>query len=135
MTATKLSIRKGSFEASRKKIREKQRAHVRQVLERVGALTVEFLQSFTGETKGRGRRMHPGRWADRSGNLSRGYGFQVLEDADSFILRIQNTAKHAHLIEARDGLFVVRGAAEPGGPVQEALRRAVRELGLDWEVR
>jgi len=104
------------------------------LLERVGERTVELLQSYTGGTKKDGRRIHPGAWADRTGNLADHYGYQVDHDTGVWRLVIYNSAKHAHLLEALDGYFVVRGIMDKGGPVWDALTQAVRELAPEWRV-
>ena len=106
---------------------------VEEILERVGTRTVELLQSYTGEKKRDGRRMHPGGWADKTFNLMRGYRYEVMEQGSDWVLVIGNTARHAHLIEMRDGLFVVAGVTDPGGPVEEALQQAIRELAPGWK--
>lgn len=104
-----------------------------QVLDEVGALTVAFLRSYTAEKNRAGRPKHPGGWADRTFKLRDSYFWEVQREPGHWVLLIGNTAPHAHLVEA-DGMFVVRGIAEPGGPVETALRQAVQELAPDWVV-
>lgn len=119
-----------SFE-KRKREREKQ---MLAVLERVGIRVVELLTSFTGEKNKRGRRTHPGGWADRTFKLATSFGYEVKRTGSGWILTILNDAPHAHLIEAINGMYVVRGVADPGGPVQQALIQAVGEIAPEWRV-
>lgn len=104
-----------------------------EILEVVGARTVEFLRSYTGERNKKGRRVHPGGWADRTHNLEQSYDYEVQRETGGWVLIVFNTARHAHLVEAR-GMFVVRGIEEAGGPIHQALVRAVREVAPDWKV-
>lgn len=105
------------------------------VLDRVGERTVELLQSYVGGRTRDGRLKHPGGWADRTGGLADSYDYEVTSDGGRWRLTILNTARHAGLVEALDGYFVVRGITEPGGPVQTALAQAVQELAPGWSVR
>lgn len=159
---------------------------LRAVLERAGALTVEHLKGYTGETvpaphdspdrrrfrqarleqarvrlaaaRGRGdeqavlkaqaqvtaleaaiaahekkdRPAHPGGWGDRTNRLREGYGFEVVAVTDGFALSIINAARHGHLVEALDGMFVVRGVTDRDGPVQRAIRQAMSEQRVTW---
>lgn len=105
------------------------------VLDRVGERTVELLQSYVGGRTEDGRLKHPGGWADRSGELADSYDYEVTSDGGRWRLTILNAARHAQMVEALDGYFVVRGITEPGGPVQTALAQAVQELAPGWSVR
>lgn len=104
-----------------------------QILEEVGALTVAFLRSYTTEKNRAGRPKHPGGWADKTFKLRDSYYYEVQREAGAWLLIIGNTGRHAQLVEAT-GKFVVRGVTEPGGPVEEALRKAVAQLAPDWVV-
>lgn len=106
-----------------------------EILERVGARVVELLRGYTGEKNRRGRPMHPGGWADKTFSLREGFYHKVRREGGGVVLEIGNDARHAHLVEALDGIFVVRGIAEPGGPVEAALRQAVQELAPEWVVK
>lgn len=102
------------------------------VLERVGARTVELLQSYVGMNE-EGRRTHPGGWADRRGDMVEGYGFEVDQTSGGWALTVYNTDKQAHLVEALEGLFVIRGIMDKGGPVSKALKQAFQELAPEWK--
>lgn len=104
-----------------------------EILDLVGARTVDFLRSYTGDRNKKGRRVHPGGWADRTHNLERSFFYEVHREPDGWVLIVGNTARHAHLVEAR-GMFVVRGIEEAGGPIHQALVRAVREIAPDWKM-
>ena len=108
---------------------------VEEILHLVGERTVEHLRSYTGEQNRRGRPLHPGGWADRTYRLRESFYSKVRKEDGALVLEIGNTAPHAHLVEARDGMFVVRGVAEPGGPVRRGLAKAVAELAPDWVVK
>lgn len=123
-----------SIRRAKEALRRQRDKKIPEVLHRVGERTIEILRSFTGEKNDRGRRMHPGKWADRTGNLSRSYAYEVSRSGTTWRLTLLNTAPHAHLVEGLGGFFVVRGVADPGGPVSQALRQAVRELAPGWEV-
>ena len=122
-----------SLEEEVARIEQETAASIERVLDRVGKRTVEILQGYVGETED-GRPAHPGGWGDRTGKLAAGYSYDVTRESDGWLFELRNTARHAHLIEALDGYFVVRGATEPGGPVWVALAQAVRELMPDWQV-
>lgn len=103
------------------------------ILDLVGKTTIEFLRSYTGDRNKKGRRLHPGGWADRTHNLERSYFYEVQREQGGWVLIVGNTARHAHLVEAR-GMFVVRGIEEGGGPIHRALVRAVATIAPDWQV-
>jgi len=105
------------------------------VLNRVGSRVVDILRSYTGERNKRGREKHPGGWGDKTFKLRDSFFYEVQHERPGlWLLIIGNTAPHAHLVEAVDGIFVVRGVAEPGGPVDQALRQAVSEIAPEWVV-
>lgn len=105
------------------------------VLTLVGKRTVDLLRSYTGKRNKRGRTVHPGGWGDKTFTLRDSFFYEVVHERPGvWALVIGNTARHAHLVEAVDGIFVVRGIAEPGGPVDVALRQAVHEISPEWEV-
>ena len=114
---------------------------IRQLLEAVGILTVAFLRSFTSETRPpvRGantpRPAHPGHWADISGHLALSYDKEVKQsEGGGWLLELSNSAEYAAALEARDGFFVLSGVTDRGGPVEEAVRRAVAQVAPDWTV-
>lgn len=80
------------------------------------------------------RRAHPGHWADRSGQLALSYASEVVEDGDSIILVLSNSAEYAVYVEAHDGFFVLSGVLEDGGPVEQAFRAVAARLAPDWEI-
>lgn len=117
---------------TRRRGREKE---VRQLLERVGQRVVELLAGFMAERTRDGRRKHPGGWADRTGRMAESYEYEVERTSNGWSLTILNTAWYAAIVEAKEGLFVVRGVAEKGGPVHRAFREALRELAPHLEYR
>lgn len=111
------------------------------MLESVGRETIAFLRSLTEETRPAlrvgqpNRRAHPGGWADVTSQLANSYDFTVTrEGTRGVVLTLLNSAEHAAYLEARDGYFVLRGVTEPGGPVDKAIRAAVRVVAPDWRV-
>lgn len=104
-----------------------------EILELVGARTVEYLRSYTSERNQAGRPVHPGGWGDRTFTLRDSYFYEVHREPGSWVLILGNTGAHAHLVEAT-GKFVVRGITEPGGPVHVALKKAVGDIAPDWRV-
>jgi hypothetical protein len=113
---------------------------VRLVASAVGAETVAFLRSLTSEMRpparsgGQLRPAHPGHWADVTGDLARAYAWELQLDGETIVLALMNSMAYAATLEARDGYFVLSGVADPGGPVEEALRRAVEKVAPDWRV-
>jgi hypothetical protein len=112
------------------------------ILEAVGASTIAYLRSLTSEMRppARGkdeyRRAHPGHWADVTGQLANSYSYEVERRGDDeVVLILRNDAEHAIYLEAREGFFVLSGVADPGGPVEQAIRRVVPIVAPGWEVR
>jgi hypothetical protein len=114
---------------------------IRNLLELVGAEVIAYLRSLTGETRpparsgGVDRKAHPGGWADVTGMLANSYGFDVSRAGDGWVLRLFNTAEYAAELEARDGYFVLSGVTDPGGPIEQSLRRVVPQVAPGWVVR
>jgi len=114
---------------------------VRNVAEMVGRETIAFLRSNTGEMRPPSRagqpsrRAHPGGWADITGNLALAYDFEIVEEADGWLIHFRNGMEYAAMLEARDGYFVLRNVTDPGGPVDRALRTAVARIAPDWTVQ
>lgn len=110
------------------------------VLEMVGIETVAYLRGYTNERRPpvrRGepeRRAHPGGWSDVTENLALAYDYEVTVTPDHVELAILNTMEYAAILEARDGFFVVRDVTDPGGPVEQALQRAVNVVAPDWRL-
>ena len=106
-----------------------------EVFEETGRRVVEELRGFVGTTED-GRPAHPGGWGDRTGRLASGYDYEVERGANGDVtLTLHNHASHASLLEAKDGYFVLRGADEPGGPIERAFRAAVARHQPEAEVR
>lgn len=124
-----LSSLRGAGREAQQRVRRK----LAQVLKMTGDNVVRYLRSYLEERTKNGRRRHPGRWADRTGVLADSYRAQV--DQEKLELTIENVAWYAHIVEAKSGYFVVRGVADPDGPVVAEFRRAVHELAPEWEVR
>lgn len=134
------------------------------VLEQVGWETIAYLRSIghglrpparPGEPP---RSAHPGQWADITSNLANAYRFELyaggarirwtdagaeLRVQGSFTeridfpleLRLINGMEYAAELEARDGYWVLSGVADPGGPLESALRTVLARLAPDMEVR
>lgn len=81
------------------------------------------------------RQTHPGGWADVSKDLMKKYKFRVDNDGSGWKLSILNTSDHAIYVEAMDGLFVVRGVLDPGGPVHRALAKAIKKITPGWQLQ
>lgn len=109
---------------------------IKGVLEMVGIQTIAYLRSLTDEMqppiyKAEGERpAHPGGWADISGDLARGYGWEVYGTPSGAVLRLYNMMDYAAALEAKEGYFVLSGVTDPGGPVEQALREVGARLGL-----
>jgi hypothetical protein len=81
-----------------------------------------------------GRQAHPGHWADVTGQLALAYAWTVTRVGSGVVLVLSNSAEYAAALEARDGYFVLSGVADPGGPVDLALRAAIARVAPDWRV-
>lgn len=95
------------------------------VAHEVGREVVARLKSLSAETRG---------WQKRTGALEESYGYEVAEIENGAVLTLKVDAPHAIPLEARDGLFVLNGVADPGGPLDKAIVAAVREIVPDWQV-
>ena len=112
------------------------------VLESAGIDTIAFLRSLTEEMRppvrsGQGERQaHPGHWADVTGQLVNSYAWAVASDISSrdVVLILSNGAEYAAALEKRDGYYVLKDVAEPGGPLEQAIRRAVAVIAPEWRV-
>lgn len=113
---------------------------IRHVLEAIGTETIAFLRSLTENMAdpirpGEGqRRKHPGNWADITGNLANAYAHRVVEIVGGWSLELSNSMDYAVYLEARDGMFVLKGVTEQHGPVEQALRKVVARIAPDWTV-
>lgn len=117
------------------------RDKVRLLLIEVGDLTVRYLQSYLTTSggppdyKSPPRPPHPGHWRDISTTLRDSYYSRVQMRGGWPVLEIGNTAPYAAALEARIGYFVLTGVTDPGGPVERAMRQAVRVVAPDWIIR
>lgn len=113
---------------------------IRQVLEYIGLQTVAYLRSLTSATRppiragAAPRPAHPGGWADVSSDLAASYAYTIEPMAGGWALVLTNGMAYAAALEARDGFWVLSGVADPGGPVEVALRKAVAVLAPDWTI-
>lgn len=118
---------------------------LRMVVEAIGPEVVAYLRSHTSEmrpparipstrTRTGPRPAHPGHWADVTGQLAASYASDVQGDARSVTLTLSNSAEYAVHLERREGFWVLSGVMDPGGPVEQALRRAVQRYAPGWEV-
>lgn len=115
---------------------------VQRTMQVVGVETVTYLRSLTKTMRppvrpGEGpRRAHPGGWADVTGNLANAYEWEVDVDAGAGIvtLVLKNGMEYAAYLDARDGYFVLRGVADEGGPVEQALVRILARVAPGMQV-
>jgi hypothetical protein len=111
-----------------------QRQAMENVMHMVGEETIAYLRSYTSQRvppvrAGEAwRRAHPGGWSDVTSNLVNAYGFTVEAQPGQVRLTFYNTMEYAAMVEARDGFFVLQGITDPGGPVDKALREALRAI-------
>lgn len=134
----------------RKEIRQAQWAlgeRMEDILEEVGRRVVAYLRSYTGASKEPPRdlsgrkykrkygRLHPGGWVDRTYTMRESFHYEVRRESGHWVLQIGNTAPHAHLVEAKHGIFVVRGIEEDGGLIEQRLRDVLREVAPEWDWR
>lgn len=114
---------------------------VERMLHVTGQEAVAFLRSLTNKMQppvGAGeawRRAHPGGWADVTGALALGYGYEVLvfgnlSAPEGWGLLMKNTMEYAVYLEDRNGYWVLSGITDPGAPLEVALRRAAEALGF-----
>lgn len=104
------------------------------LLDAAGARTVAFLRSLTAGVSRDGRRLHPGGWADRTGETADSFSYRIERRGPGWRLVIENDSRAAVELEEMDGIFVVSGVADPGGPVEQAMRAAVDEVAPGWVV-
>jgi hypothetical protein len=117
------------------------RAKIRNILNHVGIKTIAYLRELINETRPPIRAGEParqarqGHWADNTGNLARAYAWELDEGPSSITLVLSNSMEYAAALDAKEGFFVLRGVADKGGPVEQMLRKAVKIIAPDWEVR
>jgi hypothetical protein len=127
------------FTEALKALEMTQQEKARLLLQQVGVETIAYLRSLTSEMRpparagGRTRPAHPGHWADVTGQLANSYEWEVEEIDGGAALILRNHAEYAAYLEAKHGYFVLSGVADPGGPVELAIRRAADAMG--WEVQ
>jgi hypothetical protein len=115
----------------------------KRVLEAVGEEVVQYLRSMTSEVRpparvgGPERLAHPGHWADDSGDLARGYSWQVVTAGFRMQLIFRNGVKYAAYLELMEGFFVLTGIEEPGGPIDQAFTKVLPVVAptLQWKRR
>jgi hypothetical protein len=92
------------------------------MLEEVGQAMVSWLESRTAAERG---------WIAREpGGLANSFFYRVTETPQGAKLRIGNSKFYAVILEHRDGLFVVHGITDPGGPVEEKLTEIGKQYGM-----
>jgi hypothetical protein len=135
-----LSVRQPDWQKAIQDLAVAEREKIRLVLESVGAETIAHLKSITDERRppARGtlgeRFAHPGHWADVTGVLANSYGWEIQPTENGWRLILSNTAEYAIHLEARHGFFVLTGVADPGGPVEEALKDVASKIAPSWSV-
>jgi hypothetical protein len=107
----------------------------------VGHETIAFLRSYTEQrvppvrAHQAARRAHPGGWSDVTGNMVNAFAFEIQDGPEQLALIFTNSMEYAAMVEARDGLFVLKGITDKGGPVDKALRRAIDAIAPGMELR
>jgi hypothetical protein len=95
------------------------------VMEGVGSALLAWFQGLTEEERG---------WATITGELARGYAFEVTKILDGARLTLRNDVEHAVYLEARDGFFILTGVADPGGPLEEKLVEVCAKIAPEFRV-
>lgn len=115
---------------------------IRQLLELVGITTISYLRSLTDEMRPPAsadrppRRAHPGHWADITSQLALGYSWEIEERGPAEIaLVLRNVVEYAIYVDVMEGFFVLRGIADPGGLVYQAIQRAMPIVAPEWKWR
>lgn len=110
------------------------------MLDEIGQLTVEYLQSTTTERRPPAypdqsfRYAHPGHWADISGVLAGAYRYEVTEAEFRLALINDDPGGYGAILERRNGFWVLTGVTDPGGPVEKAMRQAIGTIAPDWTI-
>jgi hypothetical protein len=121
-----LSVRQPDWQKAVQEIALSEDDMIRLVLEQVGKETVAYLKGLTKEERG---------WASITGHLAASYQAPVVTKIkDGWRLTLANTAYYAVFLEARDGMFVLSGVTDPGGPVEKALIDVCQKIAPDWTV-
>lgn len=105
------------------RLRESLDAAPRTILDQVGRETVAWLKDTVAGGIGG--------WQNRTGELRDSYGYRI----EGGRLVVFNDAGHAIHVEQMEGLFVLTGIDEPGGPMEQALKRAVQQHLPGFKVR
>lgn len=95
-------------------------AQIEEALEAIGEQVVEWLRSYTGETRtglrkgDPDRKAHPGKWADvrgpdAEGSLASSYGYRIEREGQNHVLVLYNDAEHAKWVERMDAYWVLEG--------------------------
>ena len=96
------------------------------VLEEVGKEMVDWLKSLPPQERG---------WIARSPHgLADSYEYEVVETSSGVKLVLRNTKFYAAILEHRDGLFVLTGVTDPGGPVEQKLAEVCARIAPDIKV-
>lgn len=159
MIGFELSIDKDAFRAELRALEVSESRKIELLLQSVGFEVVAYLRSLSGgegeAARGPARTVrfntregtrvsfetnrsgptHPGGWRDVTGNLALAYAFQVESNAAGATLIFTNHMEYAAALEARDGLWVLRGVTDPGGPLDRKLREVLPKVAPGWEIR
>lgn len=97
---------------------------IRIVFEAVGAEMFAWLKSLSKEERG---------WASITGHLADSYQPPKVEKIkDGWRLTLANTAYYSVFLEARDGMMVLSGVTDPGGPFEQKLREVCAEIAPEF---
>jgi hypothetical protein len=98
---------------------------LRRVADEVGREVIQRLKDLSAGDRG---------WQNRTGALEESYGYETKTIPGGAVLILKVDAPHAIFLEARDGLFVLNGVADRGGPLERALVEAAQAIEPDWIV-
>lgn len=97
---------------------------IRVVFEEVGTRMVAWLKSLSQEERG---------WANITGHLADSYRPPKVEQVtNGWRLTLANTAFYSVFLEARDGMMVLSGVTDPGGPFDQKLREVCADVAPDF---
>jgi hypothetical protein len=97
---------------------------------RLSRIVQRRLPARSSRGTGSSRLAHPGHWADITGQLAASYAFDVRATERGAILRLSNSAAYAKYLENHEGFWVLSGAVERGGPVDQVIATVNAQFGF-----
>lgn len=96
------------------------------VMEAVGQAMLQWLETRGPETRG---------WTARSASgLAESYSYKVRKIPGGARLMLRNSKFYGMILEQRDGLFVLTGVTDPGGPVEQKLAEVVAKIAPSMRI-